>query len=152
MLFRHVQLLETPMDCKPPGSSVHGISPGKNTGVGCHALLQGIFPTQGLNPRLLRLPSALQVNSLPLSHQRSPVRQRLSPFRSFTLLSAPLQKGLWGYYLFVFRMWVAHGPFCVPWRHTLPSAGIWTGVLPGQLRAGMCLIPSWIWMICWLLR
>ena len=30
-------------------------SPGKNTGVGCHALLQGIFPTQGLNPSLLGL-------------------------------------------------------------------------------------------------
>ena len=30
-----------------PGSSVHGDSPGKNTGVGCHALLQGIFLTQG---------------------------------------------------------------------------------------------------------
>ena len=28
-------------------------SPGKNTGVGCHALLQGIFPTQGLNPSVL---------------------------------------------------------------------------------------------------
>ena len=28
-------------------------SPGKNTGVSCHALLQGIFPTQGLNPCLL---------------------------------------------------------------------------------------------------
>ena len=28
-------------------------SPGKNTGVGCHALLQRIFPTQGLNPSLL---------------------------------------------------------------------------------------------------
>ena len=28
-------------------------SPGKNTGVDCQALLQGIFPTQGLNPRLL---------------------------------------------------------------------------------------------------
>ena len=28
-------------------------SPGKNTGVGCHALLQGIFPTQELNPGLL---------------------------------------------------------------------------------------------------
>ena len=41
-----------PMDCSPPGSSVHGDSPGKNTGVGCHALLQGIFPTQGLNPAL----------------------------------------------------------------------------------------------------
>ena len=42
-----------PMDCRLPGSSVHGDSPGKNTGVGCHALLQGIFPTQGLNPGLL---------------------------------------------------------------------------------------------------
>ena len=30
-------------------------SPGKNTGVGCHFLLQGVFPTQGLNPCLLRL-------------------------------------------------------------------------------------------------
>jgi len=30
-------------------------SPGKNTGVGCHALLQGIFPTQGSNPCLLWL-------------------------------------------------------------------------------------------------
>ena len=42
-----------PMDCSPPGSSVHGDSPGKNAGVGCHALLQGIFPTQGSNPGLL---------------------------------------------------------------------------------------------------
>ena len=33
-----------------PDSSVHGDSPGKNTGVGCHALLQGIFLTQGSNP------------------------------------------------------------------------------------------------------
>ena len=41
------------MDCSPPGSSVHGDSPGKSTGVGCHALLlQGIFPTQGSNPGL----------------------------------------------------------------------------------------------------
>ena len=42
-----------PMDCSPPDSSVHGDSPGKNTGVGCHAFLDGIFPTQGLNPGLL---------------------------------------------------------------------------------------------------
>ena len=41
-----------PMDCSPPGSSVHGGSPGKNTGVGCYALFQGIFPTQGSNPGL----------------------------------------------------------------------------------------------------
>ena len=39
------------MNCSPPDSSVHGDSTGKNTGVGCHALL-GIFPTQGLNPGL----------------------------------------------------------------------------------------------------
>ena len=32
-------------------------SPGKNTGTGCHALLQGIFPTQGSNPHLLHLPA-----------------------------------------------------------------------------------------------
>ena len=42
-----------PMDCSPPGSSVLGDSPGKNSGVGCHALLQGIFPIQESNPGLL---------------------------------------------------------------------------------------------------
>ena len=43
------------MDCNPPCSSVHGASPGKNTGVGCHALLQGTFLTQRENQRLLHL-------------------------------------------------------------------------------------------------
>jgi len=43
------------MDCSPPGSSVLWDSPGKNTGVGCHVLLLGIFPTQGSNPHLLCL-------------------------------------------------------------------------------------------------
>ena len=32
-------------------------SPGKNTGVGCHALLQGIFPTQGSHPASLTFPA-----------------------------------------------------------------------------------------------
>ena len=41
-----------PTDCRLPGSSVHGDSPGKNTGVDSYFLLQGIFPTQGLNPGL----------------------------------------------------------------------------------------------------
>ena len=35
------------MDCSPPGTSVHGDSPGKNTGMGCHSLPQGVFLTQG---------------------------------------------------------------------------------------------------------
>ena len=41
-----------PVDCSLSGSSVHGDSPGRNSGVGSHALLQGIFPTQGWNPCL----------------------------------------------------------------------------------------------------
>ena len=40
-----------PMDQSLPGSS--GNLPGNNTEVGCHFLLQGIFPTQGLNPGAL---------------------------------------------------------------------------------------------------
>ena len=39
-----------PMDSSQPGSSVHGIFPGENTGVGFHFLLQGIFLTRDLNP------------------------------------------------------------------------------------------------------
>ena len=56
------------MDYSPPASSVHGESPGKNTEVGCHALLQGIFPTQGLN---LGLPHFSWI-LYHLSHQGSP--------------------------------------------------------------------------------
>ena len=40
------------MGCRLPGSSAHGIFPGKNPGVACHFLLQGIFPTQESNPGL----------------------------------------------------------------------------------------------------
>ena len=43
-------------------------SPGKNTGVGCHSLLQGIFPTQGSNPSLLNWKRILYH----LTHQGSP--------------------------------------------------------------------------------
>ena len=50
-----------PMDCSLLGSSIHG----KNTGVGCHFLLQ-IFPTQGLNPDLLHCRQQMLYH---LSHQ-----------------------------------------------------------------------------------
>ena len=50
-----------PMDCNLPGSSVRRDSPGKNTGVGCHALLQRISPTPGIKPRS----PTLQADSLP---------------------------------------------------------------------------------------
>ena len=39
------------------GSSVHGDFPSKNTGVGCHSLLQEIFPDPGINPVSLASPS-----------------------------------------------------------------------------------------------
>ena len=44
--------LRNPLDCSPPGSSIHWISQARNIRVGCHFLLQGIFLTQGLNPSL----------------------------------------------------------------------------------------------------
>ena len=43
------------MGCSPPGSSVHGIFPGRNTRTGCHFLLLGVFLTQGSNLCLLHL-------------------------------------------------------------------------------------------------
>ena len=49
----HVQLFMTPMDHSPPGSSVHGIFQARILGL--HFLLQGIFPTQEPNLRLLHL-------------------------------------------------------------------------------------------------
>ena len=56
------------MDCSPPVISVHEDSPGKNTGVGCHALLQGIFLSQRSNPGLSHCRQILYY----LSHQESP--------------------------------------------------------------------------------
>ena len=67
-LVRSCPTLHDPLDCSWPDSSVQWDFPGKNTGVGCHFLLHGIFLTQGSNPRLLHW----EAGSLPLSHQRSP--------------------------------------------------------------------------------
>ena len=50
-----------PTDCSLPRLLCAWDSPGKNTGVGCHSLLQGIFLTLGWKPRLLRW----QADSLP---------------------------------------------------------------------------------------
>ena len=57
-----------PMVCSLSGSSVHGIFPGKTTGVGCHFLLQSIFQTQQSN---LGLPNCKQI-LYHLSYQGSP--------------------------------------------------------------------------------
>ena len=57
-----------PMDCSPLGSSDDGDSPGKNSGLGCHALLERIVPTQGSNPGL---PHCKQI-LYHMNHQGSP--------------------------------------------------------------------------------
>ena len=62
------------MDCSLPGSSVHGIFPGKSTGVGCHFLLQETFLTQGLNPGLPHCRQMLYC----LSHQGSPLAEEVN--------------------------------------------------------------------------
>ena len=61
-----------PMDRSPPDSSVHWDSLGKNAGVDCHALLQGIFQTQRLSQCLLCL-LHWQASSLPLAPPEKPV-------------------------------------------------------------------------------
>ena len=71
MLCLVTQLCQTlcdPMDCSFPGFSVHGDSSGRNTGVGYHALLQRIFPTQESNPGLPHCRLILYH----LNHQGSP--------------------------------------------------------------------------------
>ena len=63
-----------PMDCSSLGSTVHGIFQAKILELGCHFLLQGIFPTQGSNPRLLCL-LCWQAGSLPLPPPGKPKGQ-----------------------------------------------------------------------------
>ena len=61
------------MDCSPPGSSVHGILQARVLdGVGSHAVLQGSFLTQGLNPCLLCL-LHWQAGSSPLEPPGKPI-------------------------------------------------------------------------------
>ena len=72
----HGQLCATPWTAarQPPLSMEF---PGKNTGVGCHALLQGTFPTQGSDLCLLHWPAG----SSPLRHLGSPI---YSPEHTFS--------------------------------------------------------------------
>ena len=96
----HARLLQScltlcnSMECRPPGSSVHGIFHFP-TGVGCHALLQGIFPTQGSNPPLLCL-LHWQVVSLPLVPPGKPPHIRHSSnnghLRTRARASSPQQR------------------------------------------------------------
>ena len=93
----------TPMDCRPPGSSVHAASPGKNTRVGCHDLLQGIFLTQQLNPGLLHCRWILYC----LSHQGSFLLRDLGTTKMHLLRAFQVGEKFQ-------RHWGSHHPPCVP--------------------------------------
>ena len=67
-LLGHVQFFCDPMDCSPPGSSVHGILQASTLECVVISSSRGIFPTRGLNPHLLRG----QAGSLPLSRLEDP--------------------------------------------------------------------------------
>ena len=79
----HAKLLQSCLTlCDPYGLQPARLlcswdSPGKNTGVGCPALLQGIFPTQGSKPHLLHL-LHWQACSLPLAPPRKPSIRHMS--------------------------------------------------------------------------
>ena len=89
-----VQLFVTPSIAPRQAPSVHGDSPGKNTWEGCHALLQGIFPTQGWNPSLLHLLHCRQI-----------------------LYCWAIREALLRYLLFCCLVWLAYTFifFCCPW-------------------------------------
>ena len=87
--------LRDPMDGSPPGCSVLGDSPGKKTGAGGHALLQGIFPTQGSNPGLLHCRRVLYRLS-----PRVACAQLLSVLLS--CVSEPVQTGLTSRIILIF--------------------------------------------------
>ena len=71
--------------------------PGKNTGVGCYFLLQRILLTQGSNPCLLHC----QVDSLPLSYQRSPTNMLIFPLKMIGM------KGdTWFFHIVGWRQWI----------------------------------------------
>ena len=57
MLLQSCLTLCNPIDCKPTRLLCPWDSPGKNTGVGCHALLQGIFPNPEIKPGSLTSPA-----------------------------------------------------------------------------------------------
>ena len=84
-----------PMDCSLPGSSIHGIFQAKNTGVGCHFLLQEIFPTQWLNLGLLHCRQTLYC----LSHQGSNTSERERQILYINACVWDLGRWYWGTYL-----------------------------------------------------
>ena len=89
-LLSRVQLL-WPHGLEPASLLCPWDLPGKNTGVGCHFLFQGIFLTQGSNPSLL-CPLHRQADSLPMSHLGNPLVYIILVNSFLPLYSIPLHE------------------------------------------------------------
>ena len=141
-----------PMNCSPPGSSVHGFL--NNIGVGWHVLLQGIFLTQWSNPHLLGL-LHWQVGSLPLASPGKPqgsdahkqgdprlVRTRRWMIQTLTYLTNnQSEKCPWAYH----PLWtITIRPLTTPsrWEHSFEGiCSLWPP-LPG--KAICCCCYCWV--------
>ena len=99
------QLFVTPWTIARQALQSMGILQVKNTGVGCHALLQGIFPTQGLNPGLPHCRWILYH----VNHQRSPIlvtKPKYCFFQLFLIrMQASREQELCSVYLFKSSTW-----------------------------------------------
>ena len=137
------------MDCSLPGSSVQGILQAR-AGVGCLFLLQGIFTTQGSNPRLLRL-LHWQAGSLPLHHLGG-YERKLS--RGSLRISCLLIKTCKQMQLGI----QVESPFCSHYLHMKPFPALWKAAQAGAVlqqdsRGPTCPsaaltsgdFPSWEW-------
>ena len=149
------------MDCSPPGSSVHGDSPGKNTGVGCLFFILGIFPIQGPNLSLLRCrqilyhwairEAPLHSKSIPYLFKHFPVMGIQFRFQMFApkkkKKEAPIKR-LWKWSCSVMSdSWWPHGlqltRLLCPWDSPDTSTGVGChfllqGIFPSQgLKPGL---------------
>ena len=139
-LRRHGPLLSTSDMLMPDSLRPHGLKParllcpwefsGKNIGVGCHFLLQEIFPTQGLSPYLQHL-LPCQMDSLPLYHLGRPLLQRGDNLKK-SLIVSKLLKGKTGF--------ESRQPGChiCAFKHqaVLPLQQTWGGLAPGPKERG----------------
>ena len=105
-------------------------SPGNDTGAGCHALLRGIFPIQGLNLHLLCL-LHWQIGSLPHCHLGSPEEHAMLKNESMIILGPWLSPGLYVVqegWVYCIKLSAKHSQVSPP---TLESGSLLTGLLGG---------------------
>ena len=120
-------------------------SPDKNTGVGCHCLLQEIFPTEGSNPHLLCLLHCKWI-LYPVSHQGSPLSMTLEDMNwppyasekacknlSYTQVQSVFVEGIDSHFKIITSHWIsslALGQEVAGWRRERETTWNTDSVIP----------------------